>query len=189
MVGDPAIVSGTVPWLWALGSIKLKSISWILSKQSRMYYSLFALDCECDVTSCLTSCLDFPEWWCLGCCEETAWPRQFIKESIYLWAYLEGWSMTIIPGSVAAGRHAWCWSNSWELTSWFTDKESKTGPGLGFWNLQAHPNDMPPPMSPYFLILAKQFQQLGTKHSNTKVCDHHRCVGTWDYKPNKSFLF
>lgn len=56
-------------------------------------------------------------------CEETPWPSQLRKENYLVGSLLavsEREFMTVMTGSMVAGRQAWCWDGSWEFTPWST---------------------------------------------------------------------
>lgn len=92
-------------------------------------------------------------------------------------------SITIQVGSMAASKQTWLWGSSWELPS--DPPVLGCGRGIGVegvemvnWDLQLHGyrllkpqillhSNTCPPTRLCFLILPKQFHQLGTEHSNT----------------------
>lgn len=85
--------------------------------------------------------------------------------------------MTIMLGNMVAGRQAWCWDSSWELTSELGGRggEGVSGSDIGLWNLKAIPRDAPSQAT-----LPKQFYKLGTKYSNLWVYgdDSHFLIQT-----------
>lgn len=83
-------------------------------------------------------------------------------------------------GSRAACRQVWCWSSSWEPTSWSThtrregreDRESTVNvKRLG--TSKRAPNDTPPLARLSFLILPTPFHKLGVKNFNIWVHEGH----------------
>lgn len=60
---------------------------------------------------------------------------------------------------------AWLWNSSWELVSWSTSASQREliGNGVGFETLKLIPSDKPTPTRPHFLILTKQFHNLGSQ--------------------------
>ena len=78
----------------------------------------------------------------------------------------EGESMIIMVGNMAAGRQAWCWSSSWELTSWSTGRMQREWNCAWHWcgcNPKAYHQwhilsrkDTPTPRKPHLLNLPKQ---------------------------------
>lgn len=78
-------------------------------------------------------------------------------------AYIsEGESMAIMS---AAEKQSWCWSRSWELTSW---SKSTNWNSMGFRNLKTQPQWYTSYSKTSLLILTKQPHQPRTKHSKTE---------------------
>lgn len=67
------------------------------------------------------------------------------KEFIVVLSFRK-WSMSIRVRNMRAGKQAWYWDSSSELTSWFTSmrQRNQTGKGVSSWNIKAHSSDTPP---------------------------------------------
>lgn len=75
--------------------------------------------------------------------------------------------MAIMVGRMTAGRHSTgVTADNLHLGSQAGGRELIGKDGLGFWNLEATPSDIPSSTRPHFLILPEEFHPLGIKHSN-----------------------
>ena len=126
--------------------------------------------------------------------DKTPWPKQSIEERAYLGLkVLEGcsqwpsWQRT----RQQAGRQAWHWSSSWELTSWDTTTRlrSLTGNSMdGLLKFQSSliSNETTLPTS-CLPILPTQFHKLEINSSVHETMENRDFQRLWDFKNLKYF--